>query len=61
MLAPYRSVNDRRFSWLRNVLLKSFRDWLNSVQQCQRNFTIDAGQKTFISWQTYEGMKKGVN
>ena len=32
MLAPLRSVNDWRFSWLRNVFLKSFQDWLNSVQ-----------------------------
>ena len=39
MLAPLRSVNDQRFSWLRNVFLKSFQDWLNSVQQCQGNFT----------------------
>ena len=31
MLAPLRSVNDRRFSWLRNVFLKSFQDWLNSA------------------------------
>ena len=50
MLAPLRSVNDWRFSWLRNVFLKSFQDWLNSVQQCQGNFTKDAGQKMFISW-----------
>ena len=35
MLAPFRSINDRRFSWLRNVFLKSFQDWLNSVQQPQ--------------------------
>ena len=61
MLAPLRSVNDRRFSWLRNVFLKSFQDWLNSVQQCQGNFTKDAGQKMFISWQTYEGLKISVN
>ena len=61
MLAPLRSVNDRRFSWLRNVFLKSFQDWLNSVQQCQGNFTKDAGQKMFISWQTYEGLKINVN
>ena len=63
MLAPLRSVNDRRFSWLRNVFLKSFQDWLNSVQQCQGNFTKDAGQKMFISisWQTYEGLKTSVN
>ena len=45
MLAPLRSVNDRRFSWLRNVFLKSFQDWLNSVQQCQGNFTKDTDQK----------------
>ena len=63
MLAPLRSVNDWRFSWLRNVFLKSFQDWLNSVQQCQGNFTKDAGQKMFISisWQTYEGLKTSVN
>ena len=60
MLAPLRSVNDRRFSWLRNVFLKSFQDWLNSVQQCQGNFTKDTGQKMFISWQTYEGLKIAV-
>ena len=33
MLAPFiRSVNDWRFPWLRNVFVKSFQDWLNSVQ-----------------------------
>ena len=63
MLAPLRSVNDWRFSWLCNVFLKSFQDWLNSVQQCQGNFTKDAGQKMFILilWQTYEGLKTSVN
>ena len=49
MLAPLRSVNDRRFSWLHNVFLKSFQDWVNSVQQLQGNFTKDAGQRMFIS------------
>ena len=55
MLAPLSCVNDRMFSWLRNVFLMSFQDWLNSVQQFQRNFAKDAGQRMFISWQTYEG------
>ena len=33
MLAPFiRSVNDWRFPWLCNVFIKSFQDWLNSVQ-----------------------------
>ena len=33
----------------------------NSVQQRQRNFTKDADQKMFISWQTYEGLKISFN
>ena len=61
MLAPFRSINDRRFSWLRNVFLKSFQDWLNFVQQRQGNFTKDVGQKMFISWKRYEGLKISVN
>ena len=48
MLAPLRSVSDRKFSRLCNVFLKSFQDWLNSIQQCQGNFTKDAGKKMFI-------------
>ena len=32
MLAPFiRSVNDWRFPWIRNVFVKSFQDWLNSL------------------------------
>ena len=61
VLAPLRSVNDRRFSWPRNGFLKFFQDWLNSVQQYQGNFTKDSGQKMFISWQTYGGLKISVN
>ena len=61
MLAPLRSVNDRRFSWLRKVFLKSFQDWLNSVQQSQGNFTKEADQKMFTLLQTYEGLKISVN
>ena len=34
MLAPLRSVSGRRFSWIRNVFLKFFQDWLNSVHKC---------------------------
>ena len=61
LLAPPRSVSDQRFSWLCNIFLKSFQDWVNSFQQCQGNFTKDTGQKMFISWQTYEGLKISVN
>ena len=57
MLAPLISVSDRKFSWL----FKSLQDWLKSVQHFQGNFTEDAGQKIFLSWQTYEGLKISVN
>ena len=50
MLAPLGSVNDQVSSWIRNVFLKLFQDWLNSVQKRQWNFERDAGQKMFISW-----------
>ena len=61
MLVRLRSVNDQRFSWFSNVFLKSFQDWVNSVQQHQGNFTKDAGHEIFISWQTCEGLKISVN
>ena len=61
MLAPFRSVNDWRFSWLCKFFLKSFQHWLNSVQQHQGNFTKDAGRKIFILWQTYEEWKISFN
>ena len=61
MLAPIRSVNDRRFLWLRNVFLNYLQDGLNSVQQDEGIFTKDADQKMFILWQTYEGLKIRVN
>ena len=61
MLAPLRSVNDRRFSWLRKIYLKYFQDWLNSVQQRQGNNTKEVIQKMFILLQTYEGLKISVN
>ena len=40
MLVPLRSVNDRRFSWLPNVFLKSFQDWMNSVQLSNAKETL---------------------
>ena len=43
------------------VSLQYLQDWLNSVEQCQGNFTKDARQKMFLSMQTYEGLKINVN
>ena len=50
MLALLRSVINRRVSLLFNVFLKSFQDWLNSVQQCQGNFTKDTGHIMANIW-----------
>ena len=48
MLAPSRTVSDRRFSWLCNVFLKS-------------NFERDAGQKMFVSrGSKHERLKKSL-
>ena len=58
MLTPLRSATDQMFSWLRNVFLKSFRDWLNSVQERQGNQGMNSAH---IVWQTYEGLKIRVN
>ena len=38
ILARIRFVNDWRFFMAYNNSLKSFQDWLNSVQHCQENF-----------------------
>ena len=65
MLAPLRSVNDQRFSWLRIVFLKLFEDWLNSVQKCQGNFESlsENWPENFhiVGWKTYEGLRISVN
>ena len=61
MLPTFTSVSHQSLSWLHNAFLKLFQDWLNSVQQPQRSFTKDAGQKIFMSWHIYEGLKTSVN
>ena len=61
MLATFRSVNDRRFSLLRNVFLNFLHNLLNFVEQHQGNFKKDADQEMFTSWQAYEGLKISVN
>ena len=60
-LAPFTSVNDPRFSWLRNVFLKYFTDWLESIEHCPGNFNRTARSSMFIAWQTFEGLKLTVN
>ena len=44
--------------WLKDVFLTS---WKQSTLTCKGEYTPDARQKMFISYQTYEGLKITVN
>ena len=60
-LIPFSSVDDPRFSWLRNVFLQYFEDWLTSIEQREGNFTKKDKNRMFISRETHEGLKITVN
>ena len=60
-LEPFRRVDDPRFSWLRNVFLQYFKDWLTSIENRQGNFSKNAKARMFISWQTWEGIQITVH
>ena len=60
-LLLFTSIEDPRFSWLRNVFLQYFEDWLASIEQRDGNFSKKEKNKMFISLQTYEGLKISVN
>ena len=60
MLAPYKSCNDERFTWLTQTFIKYFTDWKQSV--CDRpNFSKDEKARMFISNQTFESLQITVN
>ena len=61
ILVSCSSINDLRFSWLRNVLLQYFKDRVHSIEEQQSNFTQKDCQKMFISRETYEGLNVTVN
>lgn len=56
-LAPYSSVDDPRFTWLDEEFLKYLKEWKQSVQDRPGNFTANARNRMFLSWQTYEGLQ----
>ena len=60
-IIPFSSIDDPRFSWLRNVFLQYFDDWLHPIEHREGNFSRNAKNKMFISQQTYEGLKIYVN
>ena len=46
---PFMSIGYSRFSWLQDVFLQYFDDWLNSIEHCEDNFSRNAKNKMFIS------------
>eukprot|EP00794_Sanderia_malayensis_P013602 gene13602-15013_t len=58
-VAPYTSVDDRRFTWLIEFL-EYLRKWKESIDNRQGDFNQNARSKMFLSWQTYEGFKIAV-
>ena len=59
-LVPFSTINDPRFSWLCNIFLQYFEDWLQSIENREGNFSKRAKNKMFISQETYKGLKISV-
>ena len=60
-LKPYRNIDDQRFDWLQNVFLKYLSDWRESIEEQPGQFTLNAKDLMFISWQPYEGIQISVH
>ena len=58
---PFTSIDDPRFSWLRNVFLQYFEDWSASIEQRDSNFSKKEKNKIFITQQIYGGLTSSVN
>ena len=56
-LKPYSNLNDERFEWLEEVFLKYFENWKRNIENRPGNFTPNARNKMFLSWQTHEGLQ----
>ena len=54
-LAPYTSTEDERFQWLKNEFLGYLQRWKQSTLDRPGNFTLNARNRMFLSWQTHEG------
>ncbi|PFX21307.1 Transposable element P transposase [Stylophora pistillata] len=59
-LAPYTSLDDRRFQFLMDFL-EYLRLWKESTERRPGNFTQKARGRMFLSWQTHEGFKLTVS
>ena len=59
-LKLYRNIDDPRFDWLQNLFLKYLSVWKESIEERLGQFTLNAKDRMFISWQTYEGIQISV-
>ncbi|CAB4040374.1 Hypothetical predicted protein [Paramuricea clavata] len=59
-LAPYTSVNDSRFNFLKKTFLNYLANWKASIDERKGNFTKDDKSKMFLSSQTYQGLRLTV-
>ena len=57
MVTPYRETNDTRFDWLEEDFLKYLKDWSESIEKREGNFTLKERKQMFLSHQTYEGLQ----
>ena len=60
-LIPFSSIDNTRFSWLRNVFLQYVDECLHPMEHREGNFSRNAKNKVFISQETCEGLKISVN
>ena len=58
---PYRNIDDPRFDWFQNVFLKYLSDWRESIEERSGQFTLNAKDCMFISWQMYQGINISVH
>ena len=57
VLNPYQNIDDPRFDWLQNAFLKYLSVWKESIKERPGQFTLNAKDHKFVSWQTYEGIQ----
>lgn len=57
LLRPYTPGDTERFDFMESKVLRFFDEWYEDVQSRPGNFSADARERMFISYQTYESVK----
>ena len=56
-IKPYKSADDERLVWLKDVFLAYLEDWRRSISNHEGNYSSDQQGRMFLSSQTYESLK----